>query len=258
MQVQRVRPRAIVRRPTRRISEGEVTHIDRVPLDVDLGLQQHASYLALLGEIGVELIHAPETDDHPDGVFVEDTLVMVDGRAIIMRPGAVSRRGETATVKSLIRTLGISMSEITEGTIDGGDVLAVGSFVFIGLTTRTNQAAIDQFAAFVKPLGRTTVSVEVPGCLHLKTAITALPDNTLIGVEGWYDPGAFVDAGFTIHRARESSGGDVLCIGSTVVLPADAPLTGEYVASLGFGVRHVDVSELQKIEAGVTCMSVLL
>ncbi len=250
--------RAIVRRPSRRISEGEVTHIDRVPLDVDLGLRQHAVYLSLLEELGLQLVHAPEADEHPDGLFVEDALVMVEGHAIITRPGAISRRGETNTIKPLVSALGIAMSEITEGTLDGGDVLSVGDFVFIGLTTRTDQAAIDQFAAFVKPLGRTTIAVNVPGCLHLKSAITALPDNTLIGVEGWYDPAPFTDAGFAVQRALEPSGGDVLCVGSTVVLPADAPRTGELIASLGFGVRHVDVSELQKIEAGVTCMSVLL
>jgi dimethylargininase len=250
--------RAVVRRPSRRISEGEVTHIDRVPLDVELGIRQHEGYLALLQELGLALIFAPETDDHPDGLFVEDALVMVDGHAVITRPGALSRRGETGTIKPLIRALSIPMSEITEGTIDGGDVLAVGRYVFIGLTTRTNHAGIDQFASFVKALGRTTVAVEVPGCLHLKSAITSLPDGSLIGVEGWYDPAPFVDAGFTIHGAADPSGGDLLCVGSTVVLPASAEATGDYVSKLGFPTRLVDVSELQKIEAGVTCMSVLL
>jgi dimethylargininase len=250
--------RAIVRRPSRRIAEGEVTHIDRVPLDVDLAIRQHHAYLALLQQLGVSLFFAPETDEHPDGLFVEDALVMVDGHAVITRPGAPSRRGETKTILPLVRTLGISVSEISEGTLDGGDVLCVGEFVFIGLTTRTTQDAIDQFASLARPFGRTTVAVSVPGCLHLKSAITALPDNSLIGVKGWYDQTPFLEAGFTIHDAAEPSGGDVLCVGNTVVLPSDAPITGQRITNLGFDVAHIDVSELQKIEAGVTCMSVLL
>ena len=250
--------RAVVRRPSRRIAEGEVTHIDRVPLDSALGLRQHDNYLGVLRDLEVELLYAPETDDHPDGLFVEDALVMIDGHAIITRPGALSRRGETDSIRTLVRALDLPLSEITDGTLDGGDVLVVGDCVFIGLTTRTNQIAIDQLAGFAAPLGRRTIAVNVPGCLHLKSAITALPDNTLIGVEGWYDPTPFNDAGLVIHTALEPSGGDVLCVGSTVVLPSDAPRTGRFIAGLGFGVRYVDVSELQKIEAGVTCMSVLL
>lgn len=250
--------RAIVRKPSRRISEGEVTHIARVPLDVDLGLRQHAAYLQLLERLGLQLIHAVETDDHPDGLFVEDALVMVRGHAIVTRPGAPSRRGETGSIATLLSALGIPFSSIANGTLDGGDVLVVGDRVFIGLTTRTTCEAIDEFDALVQPLGFTTVAVHVPGCLHLKSAITALPDGTLIGVEGSYDPAPFRNAGFTIHDADEPSGGDVLCIGNTVVLPADAPRTGQRIRSLGFGVEHIDVSELQKIEAGVTCLSVLL
>ncbi len=249
---------AIVRQPSRRIAEGEVTHIDRVSLDVDLAFRQYHAYVALLQQLGVRLIFAPEVDEHPDGLFVEDALVMVDGHAVITRPGAMSRREETRTIAPLLRTLGIPVSEISEGTLDGGDVLCIEEFVFIGLTTRTTQEAIDQFATFVRPLGRTTIAVNVPGCLHLKSAITALPDSSLIGVEGWYDPAPFLEAGFTIHDAAEPSGGDVLCLGNTVVLPADARITGQRITALGFDVTHVDVSELQKIEAGVTCMSVLL
>jgi dimethylargininase len=250
--------RAIVRRPSRRIAEGEVTHIERVPLDIDLGLRQHAAYLLLLEDLGVTLIHAPETDEHPDGLFVEDALVMVAGHAIITRPGAPSRRGETATIEPLLRERSIPLSVITGGTLDGGDVLCVGDHVFIGLTTRTTREAIDQFASIVRPLGRMTVALSVPGCLHLKSAITALPDGSLIGVDGWFDPAPFASAGFTVHPADEPSGGDVLCIDDTVILPADAPRTARRIRSLGFTPAPIDVSELQKIEAGVTCMSVVL
>ena len=250
--------RAIVRNPSRRIAEGEVTHIERVPVDPETARVQHREYLSVLERLGLTLIFAPEAEEYPDGLFVEDTLVMVGGHAIVTRPGAASRRGETTTITDVVRALGVPMSTITRGTVDGGDVLVVRDHVFIGLTTRTTQEAIEQFADIVRPLSFTTVAVEVPGCLHLKSAITSLPDGTLIGVDGWYDPAPFASAGFTVHPADEPSGGDVLWLDDTVVLPSDAPDTGRRITAMGFAVVHVDVSELQKIEAGVTCMSVLL
>ena len=251
--------RAIVRRPSPRVAEGEVTHIDRRAMDVDLALTQYANYLALLQRHGVELIHAPEADEHPDGIFVEDALVVVGGQAILTRPGAASRRGEIDTIRPLVESLGLPLATIeAPGTLDGGDVLCVGRHVFIGLTTRTTTAAIEQFAAIVEPLGRTVVAVDVPGCLHLKSAITALPDGSLIAVRGWVDETIFEAAGYRVHAAGEETGGDVLCLGTTVVLPADAPRTAEIIRNLGFDADPIDVGELQKIEAGVTCMSVLL
>ncbi len=251
--------RAIVRQPSSRIAEGEVTHIDRVPMDVAAAFGQYSRYLALLERHGVELIHAPQADAHPDGLFVEDALVVVDGRAIITRPGAASRRGEIDSIRPIVAALGFAIAAIeAPGTLDGGDVLCVGRDVFIGLTTRTTLPAIKQFAAIVAPLGRRVHAVGVPGCLHLKSAITSLPDGSLIAVPGWVDAAVFEAAGYRVHPAAEPSGGDVLCLGHTVVLPADAPRTADAISDLGFDVEPIDVGELQKIEAGVTCMSVML
>jgi dimethylargininase len=236
-----------------------VTHIDRIPMDVDLAFAQYAGYLAVLERHGVELVQAPAADGHPDGLFVEDALVVVDGLAIVTRPGASSRRGEIDSIRPLVESLGLPIAAIeAPGTLDGGDVLCVGRHVFIGLTTRTTAPAIKQFATIVAPLGRTVVAVDVPGCLHLKSAITALPDGSLIAVPGWVDESVFEQLGYRVHAAGEVSGGDVLCLGNTVVLPADAPRTAQLIVDLGFDVDPVEVGELQKIEAGVTCMSVLL
>ncbi len=251
--------RAIVRRPSQRIAEGEVTHIDRRPMDVERAMAQYADYLALLRRHGVELIEVPTAPDHPDGLFVEDALVVVDGQAVITRPGAASRRGEIDSIRPVVAALGLPIAAIrAPGTLDGGDVLCLGRDVFIGLTTRTDADAIEQFACIVAPLGRTVVAVGVPGCLHLKSAITALPDGSLIAVPGWVDPAVFEAHGYRVHAAAEPTGGDVLCLGDTVVLPADAPGTAELIHRLGFPVEPIDVGELQKIEAGVTCMSVLV
>ncbi len=254
-----VASRAIVRRPSPRIAEGEVTHINRRPMDVELAFVQYAAYLALLQRHGVELIHAPEADEHPDGLFVEDALVVVDGQAILTRPGADSRRGEIDTIRPLVESLGLPLAVITApGTLDGGDVLCVGRHIFVGMTTRTSPVGFDHMHRIAASIGRTAIPVDVPGCLHLKSAITALPDGSLIGVPGWFDATVFEHLGYRVHAAGEETGGDVLCLGNTVVLPADAPHTAQIIRDLGFDVDPIDVGELQKIEAGVTCMSVVL
>lgn len=251
--------RAIVRRPSPRLDEGQVTHIGRVPMDVAAAFRQYEGYLEVLRSHGLELIEAPAAPDHPDGVFVEDALVVVAGHAVLTRPGAPSRRGEVDSIAPVVAATGLSASRIeAPGTLDGGDVLVTGTHVFIGLTTRTDRDGIDQFAEIAAPLGREVIAVDVPGCLHLKSAITSLPDGSLICVDGWVDADVFRRAGFTVHLTGDLSGGDVLCLGDTVVLPADAPNAAALVTRLGFSSQSIDVSELQKIEAGVTCMSVLL
>lgn len=250
--------RAIVRRPSPRLAEGEVTHIDREPLDLAAAFAQHAAYCDVLEALGLELVWAPDAPEHPDGLFVEDALLVIAGRAVLTRPGAASRAGEVASIATVLPQLALPHAEINAtGTLDGGDVLAVGSEVFVGLSTRSNPEAVEQLAAILTPLGLTVRAATVSGCLHLKSAVTALPDGSLIAVPDRVDTAWFEHLGYRVHAAAEPSGGDVLCIGETVVLPASAVGTAAYLATLGFPVVPIDVGELEKIEAGVTCMSVL-
>jgi dimethylargininase len=253
------RTRALVRRPSPRIAEGEVTHIDRKPLNVDLAFAQHGAYVELLSSLGLTIIELPEAPDHPDGLFVEDALVMIDNFAVVTRPGAPTRRGEVDGLAEFVEGLGVRVGSVeAPARVDGGDVLVTDRHVFVGQTTRSNAHGLKQFDRFCRPLRRHGLGVVVDGCLHLKSAITSLPDGSLIAVRGWVDRTMFEGLGYTVHAAPEDSGGDVLCVGNTVILPADAPETAELIRSLGFNVKTIDVSELQKIEAGVTCMSVLL
>jgi dimethylargininase len=225
-------------------------------VDVATARQQHDAYLALLASHNLDIIHAPDADGHPDGLFVEDALVMVDDLAIITRPGAPSRRGEIDSMRLLVEQLGLRHAAIIEpGTLDGGDVLVTDRHVFIGQSSRTNDLAIAQFASLVD---RPVVGVPVTRCLHLKSAITALPDGSLIAVDEWVDTTIFADLGYIVRIAPDDTGGDVLFVGSTVILPLSAEATAQALRSWGFTVQHIDVGELQKIEAGVTCMSVLL
>jgi dimethylargininase len=228
-------------------------------MDVARACEQHAAYVELLRSLGLTIVVAPDAPEHPDGLFVEDALLVIDNTAIITRPGALSRRGETATIEPLVRDLGLDVHVITEpATLDGGDVLVTDRHVFVGISTRTNQAAVDQLDAITRPLGRPSLGAVVNGCLHLKSAITALPDGSLIAIADWIDVKPFEQLGYTVHLAADHTGGDLLSIGDTVIAPDSAAPTVAKLRGLGFHVTTIDVGELQKIESGVTCMSVLL
>src|SRR3954447_15790951 len=174
--------RALVRRPSRRLVEGLVTHLQRQPVDLELARTQWDGYVAALHDAGWQTIEVPPADDCPDGVFVEDTVVMYGDRAVISRPGADERKPETSATAEVLRGLGYDVVGIeAPGTLDGGDVLKHDGTVWVGLGGRTNQAGADQLAALLHPLGATVVGVPVTRVLHLKSAVTALPDGTVVG-----------------------------------------------------------------------------
>jgi dimethylargininase len=253
------RPRALVRRPSPGLAAGELTHLTRVPLDVELAFAQHAAYVALLRAHGFEIIEAPAAPEQPDGLFVEDVLVMVAGHGILTRPGASSRRGELTSIEPLLRALGVPFERITApATLDGGDVLVTSRHVLVGESTRSNREAQAQLSASAACLGREVLGVAVTGVLHLKSALTLLPDAALIALPACVDTGYLRSLGYRVHHALEASGADVLCLDQTVLLPADAPNTAAWLREQGYRVLSIDISELQKLEAGVTCMSVLL
>lgn len=248
---------AVVRAPSPRLAAAELTHLARAPIDLDLAVAQHAGYVAVLARLGLEIVWAPALPAHPDGVFVEDTAVVVGDLAVLTRPGAPSRRGEVASVGALLVERGYRTVAIEEpGTLDGGDVLQVGGDVYVGRTTRTDDTAIAQLRTLVGPLGRRVVPVGVTGMLHLKSAATALPDGTIVAFPGAVDETAF--AGREVIHVPEPSGADVLLVGSTVVVAASAPRTAAILAERGVEVVAVELSELEKAEAGVTCPSILL
>jgi dimethylargininase len=251
--------RAIVRAPGPRLSEGELTHIERQPLDMPRALAQHAAYVSLLREHGLEILSAPELPEQPDGVFVEDTLVVIDGRAILTRPGAASRRGELPSIEALVQRQGLPLERITApGRLDGGDVLVTERHVLVGRSSRSNVRGIEQLASLEACRKRTVLGLYLSGVLHLKSALTQLPDGALIALPKSVDTTNLKKLGYTVHHAVEPSGANVLCLGETVVLPSDAPVTAMRLRALGHEVTQIDLSELQKLEAGVTCPSVLL
>lgn len=245
----------LVRRPSPRLAAGELTHADRVPVDAELALRQWRGYVDAFRAHGWDVVEIEPVDEHPDGVFVEDAVVVFGDLAVLTSPGAESRRGELATVAPAIERLGLAVHRIElPGTLDGGDVLKVGRTVYVGRSTRTNEAGIEQLRAIVAPAGRVVVSVPVTKVLHLKSAVTALPDGPIIGRSANVDdPAAF--PGFL--EVPEDEGTAVVDLGDGAVLvSAAAPRTAARLQARGVEPVAVAITEFEKLEGCVTCLSV--
>jgi dimethylargininase len=247
--------KALVRRPSPRLDEGIVTHLERSAVDVELARVQWESYVQALEDAGWETVEAPPADESPDGVFVEDAVVVFGHLAVVARPGVEARRSETVGVESAVAELGYAIERIEEpATLDGGDVLKIRDTVYVGLSGRTNAEGARQLHALLSPLGARVVEVPVRGVLHLKSAVTALPDGSIVG----YPP--LVPKAFPqfVSVPEESGAHVVLLRGGKVLLAADCPRTAELIAARGYDPVVVDISELQKLEGCVTCLSVRL
>ncbi|MEE1794675.1 N(G),N(G)-dimethylarginine dimethylaminohydrolase [Streptomyces sp. BE308] len=246
---------ALVRRASPRLSQGLVTHAERIPVDAGLAAEQWERYVAVLAEHGWDTVEADRADDCPDGVFVEDAVVMFRNVALIARSGAESRRGETPGVEEALVRLGCSVNRIREpGTLDGGDVLKIGDTVYVGRGGRTNAEGVRQLRAAFEPLGACVVAVPVSKVLHLKSAVTALPDGTVIGYPPLVDePSVF---GRFLPVPEEAGAHVVLLGGGDLLLAASAPKSAELFRELGFRPVAVDISEFEKLEGCVTCLSV--
>jgi dimethylargininase len=248
---------ALVRRPSSRMADGITTHIDRVPADGGLAAEQHAAYVEAVAGCGWAIREVAPADELPDCAFVEDTVVMLGDLAVVTRPGAPERRAEVDGAEEALRALGLDVARIEEpGTLDGGDVLQVGQTVYVGRGGRTNAEGIRRLRRHAARTGRSVVPVALRGVLHLKSAVTALPDGTFIA----FDPSLFDAAPFpTMRRVPEEAGAHVVLTGGgTVLMAASAPRTAEMLDDLGFDVITVDIGEFEKREGCVTCLSVLV
>jgi dimethylargininase len=250
-------PRALVRRPSPLLADGLVTHIRRRPVDVDLARVQWEEYVTALRANGWDTIEVPPADDCPDSVFVEDTMVVYGDLAVIARPGTPQRRAEVADAEATVAALGYRIARIDEpGTLEGGDVLKIGSTLYVGRGGRTDDSGIEQLRAHVEPLGAKVVPVDVRSVLHLKSAVTALPDGTVIGFPPLVDDASAFDA---LLAVPEEGGSHVVRLGDDVVLmAASAPQTATLLRDVGHRPVIVDISEFEKLEGCVTCLSVRL
>jgi dimethylargininase len=233
----------------------ELTYLDRQLIDLDRARTQHRRYCDILAELGAHVIVLPEEPDLPDSVFVEDPAVVVDELAVMAHMGAASRRPEAESLAAaLARYRPLHWIE-APATLEGGDVIRAGRTIFAGISLRTSPEGIAQLARALGPHGYDVRPVPVRDCLHLKSGCCYLGRGTMLANRAWIDAGAFRE--YRILDVAEPWAADVLPIGNVVLMPAGFPATEALLTREGFNVRTVDVSELQKAEAGVTCMSIL-
>jgi dimethylargininase len=248
---------ALVRRPSGRLAEGLVTHIERSEVDVAQARRQHEAYRAALAEAGWQVREVAPADHCPDSVFVEDTVVVCDGLAVIALPGAPQRRPEIPGTEKAVCEAGLEVVRIeAPGTLDGGDVLQVGTTAYVGRGGRTNGEGVAQLRTHLATRGRTVIPVRLGDVLHLKSAVTALPDDTLLALPELLDTAALRHP---LRTVDQEAGCHVVLLGDDLVLlAASAPRTAALVADLGFTPVVVDISEYEKLEGCVTCLSVLI
>lgn len=249
---------ALVRNVTDAITQCELTHLAREPIDVARARRQHAAYEALLGTLGctVEVIPAP--GHQPDAVFIEDTALVFDEMAVITRPGALSRRVEVEPVAARLGRERALVRLDPPATLDGGDVVRSGKSVFVGETSRTNAAGIEALRSALAPHGYSVTGVPVTSCLHLKSAATEAAPGVILVNPAWVDPAAFAGMETIAVDPAEPGAANVLRIGSALVQDAAYPRTRAALERRGLAVHSVDLSELAKAEGAVTCCSLIV
>lgn len=248
---------AITRAVSASLGQCELTHQDRMSIDLDLARKQHAEYEACLERLGCKLLQLPEQPDLPDAVFVEDAAIVLDGIAVITRPGAVSRRPEIESVAAALKPFRTLLQINDPGTLDGGDVLVIGKDVYVGLSSRSNEQAVTQMSAELASFGYRVHGVEVHGCLHLKSAVTAVSVNTALINPSWIDANVFDRYQIIEIHPDEAYAANGLLIGETVIYPSTFPRTAERLSKQGIRIEPVGLSELAKAEGAVTCCSLV-
>lgn len=248
---------AITRQISPRFNECELTHLDRQPIDLDLARAQHHQYEAALHELGCEVISLPPEPDLPDSVFVEDVALVFDEVAVITRPGADSRKPETESIARALAPYRTLFTIEAPGTIDGGDVLRVGKMVYVGLSSRSNRSGVEQLQTMIAPYGYTVQGVEVTGCLHLKSAVTQVNEDTLLINPAWVDRSIFGALKFIEVDKSEPSAANAVWIGEAMIYPSSFPKTQRRLEEAGLRLKIVAATEVAKAEGAVTCCSLI-
>lgn len=248
---------AVTREVSPALGDCELSYVPREAIDVARAGAQHRDYQRALEILGCRLLTLPAEPDLPDSVFVEDVAIVLDEVAVLTRPGALSRRAEVASVAEVLRSYRPVLAIAAPGTLDGGDVLRVGCTLYVGESARSNAAGIAQLRELLADHGYAVQGVPTRGCLHLKSAVTQLGDDTLLLQPEWVDRDRFADFRVIEVDPAEPHAANVLRIGDALVIPASFPRTRQRLLDAGFNVMAVDVSELQKAEGAVTCCSLV-
>jgi dimethylargininase len=248
---------AITREVSSSINGCQLSFHARQPIDVAKAIVQHNAYQDCLAELGVRIVLLPAEPGLPDAVFVEDPAVVLDEVAVVSNMGAPSRRPEARGLAQELARYRPLKFLVEPATLDGGDVLRVGRSVFVGLSRRTNREGIEQLRELLRPYDYRVQPVEVRGCLHLKSACSYIGKETVLVHRSWIDVEPLHGFELLDVPEEEPAAANALLIDESVILPASFPRTRILLEERGFAVRAIDVSELQKAEAGVTCCSLI-
>jgi len=223
---------------------------------MDKARQQHAAYSALLTRLGCTIKHLPVLDDHPDSVFVEDTILVLPNIAVALRPGAASRQGEVSSVAAAVSPHRPLTTIAPPDTIDGGDLVVLGDRVFVGLSSRSTAGGMKQLQDHIAPYGYCVTGIPIQDCLHLKSAATAIGTDAILCNPEWVDPSVFNVRTIIECDSSEPHAANVLHVKDELVAPV-APRTNQHLRAAGFTVHELDLSELAKAEGALTCCSVV-
>jgi dimethylargininase len=249
---------AVTRKISPKFNECELTHIARIPIDLDTARAQHREYVNALAGLGCQVIELDQDPALPDSVFVEDTAFILEECAVITRPGAASRQPE---IEPIIKALApyLPLVHVTEpATVDGGDVLVLGKNIYVGMSTRSNQVALGQLQIALDKHGYKVTGVEMHDCLHLKTALTKVDDNTVLINPNWVDTQHFKKFNWIEVDAEEPFAANCLPVNGKDIYPAAFPKTRVKLEAYGCAIQPVTVDELAKAEGAVTCCSLII
>jgi len=249
---------ALLREVSPSLAACELSFLARAPIDVERARAQHAHYAAELTALGCSIEWLAPLPENADAVFVEDTAVVLPETAVITRPGVASRRGEVESVAASLAGHRPLKGIVAPGCLEGGDVVRIGRNLYVGVSGRSNAAGIEQLRAALAPFGYRVAGVAMRDCLHLKSAVTFIPPDSVLVNRAWVDPDVF-DARSVIEvDDSEAFAANTLTVQGVTLLSAAFPRTEERLRAAGVTTRALDVSELQKAEAALTCMSLML
>lgn len=246
---------AIVKKPGKSLIGGISTAGLGEP-DYEKALRQHAEYTRALRECGLEVLVLDADEQHPDSTFVEDTAVLTKECAIITNPGAPSRKGETQAIEPLLEQHYRDIERIREpGTVDGGDVMMVGSHFYVGLSARTNREGAEQLIDCLEKYGMTGSPVRLHEVLHLKTGVAYLEQNNLLASGEFISGEPFKGFKLLSVDSDEAYAANCIWVNGTVLIPSGYEKTRAKIEAAGYPVRDLDVSEFRKLDGGLSCLS---
>jgi dimethylargininase len=246
---------AITRKPCKNFARGLTTTASSGPADYGVMLKQHAVYLEALSAAGLDVIVLDPQPDYPDAHFVEDTAVVTADVAVITIPGAEARRGEEESIVPALAEFRKIERIQAPGTVDGGDVLQVGNHFFIGISERTNPEGAAQLGRILQRYGNTWTTVTVGAGLHFKSSVNYVGKNTLLVTSDFTALAPLKEYDQMVLDRAESYAANTLLVNEHLLIPAGYPKTYEQLKTLGLNMIELEISEVRKMDGGLTCMS---